>query len=318
MGSLLRYLPSKKTLSVIVTVISVVLTAVCTVELIRRLTAAPDDVANSLLALFSNEWLIVAELLLLLVNISLESLKWWLINGRNYQCYKWWQVVGTVLVATAFGGATPGRVGEHVARMQDGESKSDALIGSLVSSIVQTMVIVLFALVAFLFYHVGQTACELITHDADISIGWFLVVVAVLLVAVSLLFRYVLLRWRNNTYTQRFTARRLCLIFGVNALRYVVFATQLVLLLSYGAETQIWTLYIFSTFYYFLITVLPSINIIDVGVKNEVAIIVFGGMFGEPTIFTAVFVVWLINTCLPSLLGLLYNLGKIFRRIVVA
>lgn len=309
-----RLLPSRKTLSVILTVVSVLLTLYCTVELIERLTTAKADVYASLAEVLSLRWLLLTEILLFVVNISLEALKWWLVNGRNYERYSWWRVYVTVLVAIAFGGVTPGRVGEHVARMQDGAGKSDALVGSLVSSIVQTMVIVVFALVGSYLY-IGGCISD-ISDDRTFFIVTIFVVL-ILLVVVSFLFRYALLRWRNNEYIQRFTMRRLGSIFAVNALRYVVFATQLVLILVYDDMSLFVDVFIVATIYYLTITLLPTINIVDIGVKNEMAVIVFGSLLTEPRIFTAVFVVWLLNTCLPSLFGLMVNIGLMVRRIVV-
>lgn len=309
-----RLLPSRKTLSVALTIVSVLLTLYCTVELIERLTTAKADVYASLAEVLSLRWLLLTEVLLFVVNISLEALKWWLVNGRNYERYSWWRVYVTVLVAIAFGGATPGRLGEHVARMQDGAGKSDALVGSLVSSIVQTMVIVIFALVCSLLY-IGGRIPNILVDMSSLMVA--IVVVLFLLVAASFFFRYFLLRWRNNEYTQRFTIRRLGTIFAVNALRYVVFTTQLVLLLVYDDMSLFVDVFIVATIYYLTITLLPTINIVDIGVKNEIAVIAFGSLLTEPRIFTAVFVVWLLNTCLPSLLGLIVNIGLMVRRIVV-
>lgn len=308
-----RFLPSRKTLSVALTIVSVLLTLYCTVELIERLTTAKADVYASLAEVLSLRWLLLTEVLLFVVNISLEALKWWLVNGRNYERYSWWRVYVTVLVAIAFGGATPGRLGEHVARMQDGAGKSDALVGSLVSSIVQTMVIVIFALVCSLLY-IGGRIPNILVDMSSLMVA--IVVVLFLLVAASFFFRYFLLRWRNNEYTQRFTIRRLGTIFAVNALRYVVFTTQLVLLLVYDDMSLFVDVFIVATIYYLTITLLPTINIVDIGVKNEMAVIAFGSLLTEPRIFTAVFVVWLLNTCLPSLLGLIVNIGLMVRRIV--
>lgn len=310
------YLLSRKTISVILTIISIVLTLVCTVELVRRLMTIGDDVVDTLLELATCRWLIILELVLFVINISLESLKWWLINGRNYQHFKWWHIYETVFIATAFGGATPGRVGEHVARLQDGKNHSDALAGSLISSVVQTTVIVVFAIIVPIAYSLGYVS----RHDissVDITelfvVVW--IVIAVMIIIVPLV-AYLLRRWRNNEYMQRITVKRLSQVFVVNTLRYIVFVTQLVLLLSIDNWELMPRMYMFATLYYLLITILPSINIIDIGVKNEMAIIAFGSLVSESVIFTSIFVVWLINTCLPSFIGLALNIRKVVRRTI--
>lgn len=307
-----RYMPKRKTLSVVLFVVSVVLTVCCMVELIDRLMTTREEVYASLTDILSVKWLLVAEVLLLLVNISLEALKWRIVNGHNYERFSWWRIYGTVLVATAFGGATPGRVGEHAARMQDGAGKSDALVGSMVSSLVQTIVIVVFALACVPLYK----EIELLGMRHDVSYYALLaMVILLLLVGVAVALRYALLRWRNNVYTQRFTLRRLTAAFAVNALRYIVFTSQLVLLMVYDDMSLMAETFGVATLYYLFITFLPTINIIDIGVKNEVAILIFGALMPDAKIFTAVFVVWLLNTCLPSLLGLMVNTSTLLRRI---
>jgi hypothetical protein len=96
-------------------------------------------------------------------------------------------------------------------------------------------------------------------------------------------------------------------------LRYSIWAIQLALTLHFCGVDMTFVQYLIAIpFYYMVITIFPSMPLLNLAIRGSWSLIIFG-VFTPNTagIALAVALIWLINTVLPMLIGsILYKNGK--------
>ena len=87
--------------------------------------------------------------------------------------------------------------------------------------------------------------------------------------------------------------------------RYAVFTTQFFILLQLFEVNIVYADAIFLIMIMlFVVSIIPTIAITEIGVRGSVAIFLFGLLSTNTTgIFSATFVMWIINLLLPALIG---------------
>ena len=98
-------------------------------------------------------------------------------------------------------------------------------------------------------------------------------------------------------------------VLGLHILRYIVWMLQLWAILAFSGITltPLQALVAIPA-YYIIITFAPSLPAAEVALKGGWAAIVFGAYTDNaPAILIAVTLVWIINTVLPTLIGLIYT-----------
>lgn len=254
--------------------------------------------------------ILLLQLALLAINLLLESLKWRFIL-RPIKTISITEAISTTLTAMALGNITPARTGEHVGRIAwlPRHQRSLTLALSLLSSMVQTVVIVV-ALGLSLPFIIGKP-----THALDwtsmgriiltlLAVG-LLVLATTILLARTTSIGYKLRRIRLLFARKIINLRYLSVTLSLSMLRYMVFATQLAIMLhAFQPDMDVRHMVALIPAYYFCITVIPSIFLADIGIKGSVALFVFAGISNnELSTLTAMFIIWLVNSAIPTLLG---------------
>ena len=239
--------------------------------------------------------LIFIELFLFILNFLLETFRWKILH-RNIENISFLQSLKTVLLATAFGNSTPGGLGEHIARINGNTEIRGSLVISVIASFLQTTTIVLFALFAFIV--VGFTL--VINRYTILFVIIFIVFVIFILVLKSA--NNVVRDFLNSIL--RFDRKKIFKALGFNTLRYIVFSSQLFLLLNNSNEKFDTEILIQIPIYYLMITIIPVQRILDIGIKGSVAIYVFGNLLDVSEISSSILFIWLLNTLVPSLIGI--------------
>ena len=99
--------------------------------------------------------------------------------------------------------------------------------------------------------------------------------------------------------------RYLSMTFSLSALRYVVFGAQLIIMiLALQPGIDVLRVAALVPTYFFCITIIPSFFLADIGIKGSVALFIFATIpASELPILTAMFLIWIINSALPTVLG---------------
>lgn len=244
--------------------------------------------------------IIIIEIFLLFFNFFCESKKWQNILLSNNNTSTLLKCLNTSLIATAFGNSTFGGIGEHVARANSHINRKTLIAQSFISSIMQTSVICFYGLVALPFTNIFSSL------EKTIIILLSIICISALIIyknrnrIESIIKKHI--NWNINEISKTHIIKALCW----NILRLFTFSFQLYLLVNIDNQFN-HVVFIHVLVYYFIITLLPSVHLIDIGIKGSTALFVFACFASENNINTAIILIWIINTLLPSTVGFILS-----------
>lgn len=278
-----------------------------------------------------SSWKIYVTFFLMIVNWGLETLKWQL-SIRHLCCISFGRAFMAILAGVAFSMGTPNRIGEYGGRIlyvPEGmriRSVSLTVVGSFAQLLVTMVagVIALFVLeddlsgpqqsglvgVWLPLFRMMAGLATLVGLVLYFRIGW-LVQFIDRLPAIGRIRRHISVLEEMDTVI-------LSKIFGVSALRYLVFVLQYILMLqALDAGLAWWTGFWAVSAFFVLMAVMPSIALLELGLRWQYSFLIFGiyssNLLG---IYTAATGIWLINLVIPAVVGsLLIFRIRVFRKI---
>lgn len=304
----------------------------------KKLQAIPG-ILDRIMARDNIYLLIILLLALMLVNWGIESLKWKLLIAKieRISFFRSFMAVMTGVSVSLF---TPNRTGDYLGRVFILEKANHVegilitLIGSF-SQIVVTFSAGLFCLLSFLdqYYRVNYPIHGLLFTSLVFIIPVLVFIILLLYFNIGLLsdfiYRFMPRKWdRFIQYTQVFAkygSRELLSILLLSLLRYLVFSSQFFLLLwIFGAALPLSQGIVLIPVIYLMMALVPSVALIDLGVRGSVSIFVIGLYFskfglGHPdtelAILSSSTVLWLVNLIIPAILGTFFVFSlKFFRK----
>jgi len=306
------------------------------------LKPGPALSAHQVYQLFATPWLLPGlfiVLALMLVNWGIEIFKWKLLIGKIQKIGFVTSIVA-VLTGVTVSVFTPNRMGEYVGRVFILRSKYPVkgvlvtLLGSL-SQIVVYFVCGVAGLVIMFFMFFLPAYPEYVFLKWVVTAGGALAIAAALagflnLSLLSRLLRRLLpRRWmRARGYVKVFRMYPPAFLLGIltlSLLRYAVFTFQYIYLLwLFNLEISTGEALLATSVIFFLLVIIPSVALSELGVRNSVAltilgIILDGTLQPEPVMNLAIVstatTLWVINVGLPALAGsvFVYRL-KFFQR----
>ena len=280
---------------------------------------------NDMLARFMNgvektSWLLLAfVVLLMLVNWATEALKWKLLLSKM-ESVSFMESYAAIFAGMTFALFTPNRVGEYAGRLIYHRTQSiiRAIMVTLIGSFAQITVTFIMGLIGtgfFVFYFEKQKDyLQVLSGAASI-----LLIIASLIAYfnVGLLTRLIPHKGKWLIKTKRYllilgrySRKELLNILLVSFLRYGVFTAQyIVLLYLFGVHVSIIKASIMIALIFFTQTVIPSIAILELGMRGSVAIFFLGYLSQNNLgILSASFGLWIINLVLPAIIGSIFIL----------
>lgn len=206
--------------------------------------------------------------------------------------------------------ATPNRIGEYGAKALFFESKDrkKVLLLNFYSGANQMLVTIIFGMIG-LFYLL-QKFNLVFYYESLLIIG--LIAVLVFAIGYFLKKKELLLKGFSIAKMIRFF-NKISLsvkvsIFIFSLVRYIIFSSLFLgLLLFFGANISVLEAYFLIFAMYFLVSILPTIFILDVVIRGGVAVWLFSfAEIPEMIVLSTVLAMWLLNFVLPSLLGSIY------------
>lgn len=278
----------------------------------------------------SMRWNFAGVLLLMLVNWSIETVKW-KIAVQKVQNIRFFTAFKAVLSGVSFSVTTPNRVGEYLGRvlyMEEG-NRIKAVSLTIAGSMSQLIITLLMGLAGLLIIK------SPVENSGMISTFWmdlmlYGVAIALLILTLFYFRLSLLVRWidrlpANRKYAwiiealEDFNATLLLQLLSLSAIRFFVFIIQYYLLcrvfdvgISFG---QCWSAVSVS---FLVMAVIPTIALFtDLGLRGTVSLKLLG-LFSANSLgigLTAVSI-WFINLIVPALAGSLLILGikRVFRK----
>ena len=259
-------------------------------------------------------WLL-ATLVLLPLNLLLESLKWKKITQNSFTLTTY-SALKSVLSGICSGFFTPNRIGDFVGRISylPSSARAQGITLSIVNSLTQNLTILLCGIPACVlffisFYH----------SDSNSNIFLYLILTFVFLLLLGL-FYFSLPRLSKRISSEKikrftdclsgYTLAQLGEIMAISIFRYCVFFAQFFLMLRFfNVELTVWQAAIAIPANYLLVTFTPSFAFSEAAVRGSYAVF-FIGMFASNTVGIAFsgILIWLINTVTPMLIGSVFLL----------
>ena len=259
--------------------------------------------------------LIIAVILLMPVNWSLEALKWKLLLKHSAH-FTLSESMRSVLGGLSIGFATPARVGEFAGRvmfLHRGE-RVDGIYLSAIGGLAQSIVTFFTALFMLRFY----TGNSNIFFSAYSYIAFALL--ALVMIAIYISFEEVML-WlkKSRLHISDYvidvnkTPHRndKWLVFLTSIVRYGVYVLQYYLLLRFiGMTGNVFELIAAISLILFLQSVSPLIPLTDITVRGGIALLVLNnyGTYMTMGIFMVPVMLWAINLLIPAIIGYFYIL----------
>lgn len=270
--------------------------------------------------------MIALVLILMPINWGIEAIKWQLLIN-HVEPVSYFNAFRSVLTGISMSLFTPNRIGEFFGRVFT-LKLIDPLKGvllTIVGSISQLMATFLFGLVSLLFF-IGSFVGLSEPWHRHLYVGIVLVVLLLILLMIMLFLRAPLLSskihsiirpgWKKIheyiTVLQSVNRIILLRVLLLSMSRYLVFSFQFYILLrAFDLQIPLFSAFILISMTYLVVTAIPSIALIDLGIRGSVAIYFLSLYFPDNTmvatpILSVTTFLWIINLALPALLGLLF------------
>lgn len=272
---------------------------------------------------------LVAVVVLMLVNWSLEAIKW-KYAVEQVQKISFLKSLKAIFSGVSFSVTSPNRMGEYLGRvlyMDDG-NRLKVISLTILGSISQLMITLFFGIT-------GLLVLKEKIIDSGIS-GWptwlnmVIIGSSVALFFLTLFYFRLgwLIKWIDKLPVlkkygwliielEKLDATMLVKLLSVSALRYLVFGLQYYLLIRFfGVEVNWWQSFWAMAIVFFIMAVIPTIALFEIVQKLYVTREIFA-IFTVNTLGIGLVTstIWFINLVVPAVIGSLFILGiKIFRK----
>jgi hypothetical protein len=259
-----------------------------------------------------DQFLLLCVAILAPLNWMLEAVKWKILL-QKIEPVPFRKAFASTLTGISFSIVTPNKIGDFAGRILylNDKNKLRAAIATLISNLSQTIVTYVFGIAGLIYFNISHPG------------SWQLFALIAALISASLLI-FVYLRidliagWAENRkwlrkviisirILKRYSKADLLQILGVSFIRFCVYNFQFLLLANVlGAGVPWVTGFLVAGLMFWMITVIPSIFLADLGVRGFVA----GLLFTETAIasdsmaiLAGSYMIWLLNLIIPAIIG---------------
>lgn len=254
-------------------------------------------------------------LTMMLLNWGIEAFKWRLLIAKIEQL-SLWDAFKAIWLGVSLSFFTPNRVGEYggrvlILRKADKiQAVAITLVGSI-SQLIANVTLGILGFAAFNYYY--QAFPSGITSLLIVCTFFSLFLLTLLyfnLKWIDWLKKYFSWFERLGKYTaplKSFTREELTHIQALSFLRTMVFSLQYIALIwIFGIEASLFVAWIMVTSIFLVQTIVPSVALIELGVRGNVALFFWKFVTtNHLAILAATFSVWFINLVVPAAIGLI-------------
>lgn len=309
----------KKNLSIIIKVTILVLAFAFIVNKLRNNQNISDfrDLARSL-SPFRVYVVLTLLFLLMLLNWFTEALKWKYLLQR-VEKISTWKAVESVFCGLTWAVFTPNRIGEYGGRVffLSPRKRIIGVVSMAVGAVGQMVVTNILGALALLWFVARFMQMNLIINFAltfvtAIFCSFFLLFYFNIQLVDGLLSRIKFIRPYRRFFgiLATYQTRDLLRIMGYCLFRFIVFTSQYYLIIhllipGMGAFELVMIVFIL----FFVQSALPSLDLLDIGVRASAAAYFFSFITGqELAVMAATACIWLVNLIIPAILGSVFVL----------
>jgi uncharacterized membrane protein YbhN (UPF0104 family) len=264
-------------------------------------------------------WWMLPALMLAPLNWLTEAFKWQLLLNR-IERIPLKRAFASVLSGMALAFITPNKTGDFLGRILFLKKKSRlrGAIASLMGSFAQIVVAFLFGLSGMIYLHLRHQASWtlpiLICSGIGLGLLTYCYIHIELLSRLASKFHRLRALMVSFYIIKRYSRGELWKILGIAAIRFFIYNSQFLLLLyAFDSRIPAFSGFLLSGLMFWLITVVPTFFVADIGVRGFVTGLVFinTGIISNPfSVLAASYLIWLINGIIPSVLGSILAVGE--------
>jgi len=275
--------------------------------------------------------ILIVIVLMMFLNWFLEALKWQFLI-KKIEEISFSRSVRAVFSGITVSAFTPNRVGEYGGRVfcLEKADRIQAVFITIIGSMAQLITTIFFGSIGILLLPSLMPEftqiLSLMEYSYPILVFVFLLlnsllifiylntsVLSLLLSRIKFLNKYE----KYNSVFSFYSVEELVIVLLFSVARYAVFSTQFFILLHvFGVVINYTDALVLIMTMLFVISVIPTIAITEIGVRGSVALFLFGLISSNTVgILSATFVMWIINLLLPALIGTAFIFTlKFFRK----
>ncbi len=285
-------------------------------------------------------------IILMFINWGVETFKWQFLI-RKIEKVTFFKAYEAVLSGVAVSSFTPNRIGDYFGRVfiLEKANRIEGILITLIGSISQFFVMTFTGTIALAII-VIQFKTELISY-LEVSEKMFFMLYGALGIIATLIFTFLILLFLNVSVITDFTnyllkdrfrklknylkvfkfynASEILKVLGLSFLRYLIFSIQFYILLRmFMIPIPFFQGFVIITLIFLIMTFLPTIAIVELGIRGSVSLYFFGLFFAKAGIqsidhelgtLAASSTLWLINIAVPALMGAIFVFNlKFFRK----
>ena len=251
--------------------------------------------------------------LLMLLNWFFESLKWKFLI-KSIQQISYWRAIESVFCGLTLAVFTPNRIGEYGGRILflPVRRRIFGVIAMAVGAVGQMVVTNVLGAVAIMWFLANYTNLDFWVFYAIVIIAaiyclFFLLIYFNISFLLSILNRIKFLKSVRKFFRvlARYRSGELLTVFGYSLLRFIVFTSQYCLIINMLVPSiPLFEMVMMILILFFIQSALPSLDLLDVGVRAMTATYFFSFITdSEVAIMAATASIWLINLIIPAILG---------------
>ncbi len=259
-----------------------------------------------------NKVYFILIILLAPLNWTLESIKWKLLL-RKVEQIPFRKAFASVLTGMSFAIITPNKIGDFAGRILylKNKTKLQGAIATLIGNLAHTIATFTFGIAGLIYFNIYY------------SKTWSLITLALALIGIGILLYFylrmhLLAKWIEKypklrviaisfRVLKRYSKRDLLQIVSVSACRFMVYNVQFFLLINLlGAQIPFSEGVWITAVMFWMITVIPSFFIADIGVRGFIAGLLFidtGISENAVSVLAGSYMVWLMNLIIPAIIG---------------
>jgi len=264
---------------------------------------------------------LLLAILLMPLNWIFESYKWRFLLQDIQQINMRTSIRG-ILIGITSGMATPNRVGEYVGRtfvLEKGNRVKGSL-ATMLGSLSQVLITLILGMFAWLILFEEIRFFDNLHYRPIFMAFLFVLMFFMLLIFYNLQWIRRLAHWLsiNQKYIDqirfmnKFRAPELSYVLFLSFFRYVIFASQYVLLLwAFGVDIVLLKTLAAIALSYLIIVFIPHFSITELGVRGSVAVLIFQNFTQDlHLVAMAAGLLWLINISIPTVMGSIFLMSS--------
>ena len=255
---------------------------------------------------------------LMYINWYIEALKWRKLIApiqaiSNKKAYR------SVLAGLNFGLISPNRIGEPLGRVlyTTDKNKTSALLAAIIGSLFQLSITLIMGIVALIlsltYLQDPWGIIQVVAKHLSLTALCFTMLLVLSYLVVYLIkkkrswLRIRFIKKLNEAFSflKKYPKKYHLLFFFLSLFRYIVFVTQLLLLLKLcNVDVPVFTLVICICLMYLLVASLPRNTLTELGVRGSVLLALMTEFTtNQLGVFMAISGLWIVNIGIPALIG---------------